>query len=96
MAKPELTDEEKLEEIRDKFRGGPRRKLKDFAQQIGVDYDELIFRTFDYLDNEESWNEGERFDGVSLPDGYWDWFELVTGRVVPADQRDYSIFSCAC
>ena len=92
----DLTDEEKLELIRDKFRGGPRKKIQEFADQIGVDFDALIIRTHDYIDRDELWNEGDRFDGVQLPDEYWDWFELVTGRVVPTDKRDRSIFSCSC
>lgn len=92
----ELTPEE-LEEIKDKLRGGPRLKLMEFADDIGVDYEELMSRARDYVtsDGYEYWSEGARFEGVDVPDEFWSWYELVTGEVVKPDLR-YSFFSCSC
>ena len=90
-----LTDEQKLELIRDKMRGGPMRRLMDYAESIGVNYDDLIESARAYLESGEYWNEGDKFDGAQLYDTFWSDYELVTGEIVPADQR-YSFFSCSC
>lgn len=90
-----MNDEEKLELIRDKMRGGPRRKIEEFATAIDVTYEELMEHCADYLEHGEYWSEGPKFDGVELPNEFWNWYELVTNNVVPADKR-WSFFSCSC
>lgn len=93
--KPPLTDEEKLELIRDKMRGGPMRRLMEFAEQIDVSYDDLIYSARAYLETGEYWNEGDKFESTDMPITFWSDYELVTGEVVPADKRDH-FFSCSC
>lgn len=88
--------EDELEKIRDKFRGYPRQKIEEFAASIDVDPDELIQRTREFLQSGEYWNEGDKFSGIhSPPEEYWDWYELVTGEVVPMNKRE-GFFTCAC
>lgn len=89
------TQEETLAEIKDRFRGGPRKKIQNFADSIGVGYEELLEHAKDYLDHDEYWNEGDRFESVDMPNEFWDWYELVTGTVVPPDKR-WGFFSCSC
>lgn len=93
----DLTDEEKLERIRDAFRGYPRKHLEDFAREIDVDYDELMWHARMYVrsNGDHWWSEGPKFESLDLPKDFWNWYELVTGEVVKQDLR-YSFFSCSC
>ena len=92
---PKSFDEDKLEEIRDKFRGGPMRKIRDLAQELDVTPEELLMHARGYLQYDDYWNEGDKFDGAEIPSEFWDWFELVEGTPVPANKRG-SFLSCAC
>lgn len=92
-----MTDEEKLERIRDTFRGSPRKNLEEFAESIDVSYEELMdnARMYVHSGGDHYWSEGPRFEGQDLPQDFWNWYELVTGEVVKQDLR-YSFFSCSC
>lgn len=82
------------EAMLDRIRGGPRKKIATLAEEIGIEYEALLKAAHDYIDTkgEASLNTGTNDD---FPDEFWNWFELVTGRVCPPDLR-YSFFSCAC
>lgn len=69
--------------------------LRDYADKMGVDYDDLIQHARDYLDHSAYWIEGGRFEGEGVPDAFWTHFEVVTGRAVEESQRR-SFFSCSC
>ena len=90
-----LTDKQKLELIRDKMRGGPMRRLMDYAESIEVSYNDLLNNAHMYVEYGEYWNEGDKFDGAQLYDTFWSDYELVTGEVVPVDKR-YDFLSCSC
>lgn len=72
-----------------------REFLEAYAISIGSDLDELLYRTRDYLLHDEYWNEGARFDGEYLPDGFWSYYEDYTNTKVE-DGKRYSFFSCSC
>jgi hypothetical protein len=69
--------------------------LRSYADQISVDYQELIVRTKIYLESGDYWSEGGRFEGERIPDEFWEHYENVTGKTVAADDRE-SFFSCSC
>jgi hypothetical protein len=69
--------------------------LRDYAATLREDYSKMLERTHEYLENDDYWSEGEKFEGERLPDEYWDHYQNVTGRMIPSDQR-YSFFSCSC
>lgn len=75
---------------------GPQLQLlQNFAHEIDVSYDELMQGAKDYLDHDEYMSDGGKFEGTSVPNGFWDAYEAVTGEVVPKDKKD-SFFSCSC
>ncbi|OJW21219.1 MAG: hypothetical protein BGO49_24715 [Planctomycetales bacterium 71-10] len=69
--------------------------LRDYAEGIPVDYDELMENAKSYLEHGEYWHEGDRFDGEFIPLEFWNHYEAVTGTSVPESKRG-SFFSCAC
>ncbi len=71
------------------------RWLESYAASIPVRYDELIENAGYYLEDEEYWCQGSRFDGVYLADEFWNHYQIVTGKSVPEDKRN-SFFSCSC
>jgi hypothetical protein len=89
------TEEEIAEDVADRLRGGPKRKIREWAESIGLSYEEVIQGAHGFLDHDDYISEGGRFEGVSLPTDFWDWFELATGRPVLANERGH-FFSCSC
>jgi hypothetical protein len=72
-----------------------KQRLMDFADSIGVDYDELLERADDFMRHGDYWSEGGRFEGTSIPDTFWDDYEKVTNTTVQPDNK-YNFFSCSC
>jgi hypothetical protein len=66
-----------------------------YAAAIGVSTGDLLWNAINYLRTGESWNEGDKFEGMSVPDGFWTVFRQLTGH--QADKgREGNFFSCAC
>lgn len=70
--------------------------LRDFAASIPAHYEDLMFHAKDWVENEEYWCEGGRFEGMSTPGEFWMHYESVTGTVVPAKRKEYGFFTCSC
>jgi hypothetical protein len=89
------TPEEIAAEVHDRLRGGPKRKMREFASSIELDFEDLMQRLHAYVDGDD---DGIHL-GVDTPydevPEMWDWFELITGKAVPASRRD-NPFSCSC
>jgi len=68
--------------------------LKEYAERIDVSYDDLMEHTKEYVDHGYSWSDGGKFEGESLPDGFWEHYEKVTGTEV--EDKTTSFFSCSC
>lgn len=66
-----------------------------WADEAGLDFDEIVAAANDYLDTSDYLIEGSRWDGFYIDDSFWDAFEVFTGRKVPSDDRG-SFFSCSC
>jgi hypothetical protein len=69
--------------------------LMDFANQIDISLDELIDGARDYAQRGEYMSEGEKFESVSIPKGFWEAYQAFTQEVVPAESQD-NFFSCSC
>lgn len=69
--------------------------IRDFAQNIPLDYHTLMEGADDYLKSGEYLSFGGLLEGGYVPDEFWDHYETVTGKTVPIDDRG-SFFSCSC
>lgn len=90
-------EEEAKEAALDRMRGGPRKYLKDLANECGMDLDHFMHELNNLV---ESHGHGITL-GIGTPfydvQHMWDCFELVTKKHVPAHVRNDSYpISCAC
>lgn len=69
--------------------------LEQFADEIGITCDALIEGATAFLDHGDMMVGGSNFEGISLPDRFWEHFETLTGRRVSEDDREH-FFRCAC
>lgn len=71
--------------------------VAEYAQtsDIGLDYSSLMKAADDFLNYCDYLCEGDRWEGVYLSEDFWDYYEIITGRNVPEDDRG-SFFSCSC
>lgn len=69
--------------------------IEQYARGAGVRYEELMFNAADHVRTGDYWTEeGGRFEGESVPDEFWDHYEIVTGAKV--EENSDNFFSCAC
>ena len=73
--------------------GDSKIRLRAFAEDIGVEYDELIERARYFQQTGDYWSEGGRFEGVNTYDEFWDDWKKVTGGEV---NDTGGFFSCSC
>lgn len=66
--------------------------IRDYAATVPIDYDELMQAARDYVDNDEYLVHGPRFEGVCLPEEFWDHYTKVTN--LPS--KPGSFYSCSC
>jgi hypothetical protein len=69
--------------------------INGFADNVGVDKDDLLSRAEEYLENGSLWVEGGRFEDVDVPDEFWDHYEVLKETRVSPSKRG-SFFSCSC
>mgnify|MGYP001562613129 CR=1 FL=1 len=69
--------------------------ISHWAMQNDIDFEDLMAAANRYIDYGDYWVEGGRFDGIYLPDEFWDHYEKCTGKVVDEDDKN-SFFSCSC
>lgn len=67
--------------------------MTEYAEGIDVTYDELMEHAKAHVDNGSYWVDGGKFEGESIPDGFWDHYEKITGEEVE-DRGNF--FSCSC
>ena len=86
--------------ITDEMRRNSRGWLERFAEDAHMNYDDVIFYAGDYLQTGECYVQygGEEARDASYLAGrvFWDHFEVVTGQVVPVDEKDSIPFLCSC
>jgi hypothetical protein len=97
-------DDQSARKVDDKettLKTASKRWLDDYAANLIVDLDDLIYHAREYVEDKRNggwgnfWIEGGRFEGVSLPEEFWDHFERYTGEKVTQNERGY-FFSCSC
>lgn len=72
-----------------------REWIYNFAQGVGLDYDELIEAAGDYLDHGDYLVKGGDLEGEYVPDEFWDHYEIIKKEKVEENDRG-SFFSCSC
>lgn len=65
--------------------------IRDYAEQIGVEYQELMDNANSYIKWGNYWCEGGRFESMRIPDEFWIHYEKLTG-----EKGEGSFFSCSC
>lgn len=93
---PPITEEdrEQAAKVAARLEGTSLRWLKDYADRLNVTYEDLLSNTEEYLAHGSYWCGGE-FEGESLPEGFWEHYQKVTGKKVEENKQD-SFFTCAC
>jgi hypothetical protein len=79
----------------DDSRSESERYLDVLAAKLGATRERLIEAAIEYVDYDEYWIQGGRFEGEWIPDDFWPHFEAVTGRKVDEGKRG-SFLSCSC
>jgi hypothetical protein len=69
--------------------------IRNYAADILVDYNELLQHASFWIESEDYWSEGSRFEGEYIPDEFWDHYQAVTGIIVPLEKQG-NFFSCSC
>jgi len=73
-------------------------RMKEFCHEIGERYDYIMAGAKAHLEHGE-YTYGEKdsgnLEGVSLYETFWDDYEVITGKVVPGNDRE-SFFTCSC
>lgn len=75
--------------------------LRQYAESYDETVEDLINAAHTYLDHNEYYYGQEedgyhgKFEGESVPDLFWEYFEIYTGRYVNNEDRG-SFFSCSC
>lgn len=75
--------------------------IADLADSVGISYQRLIDGAEDWVCSKKNdrWGEyivgGGEMEGESVPDEFWEHYEVVTGNEVLEEHRG-SFFSCSC
>lgn len=89
-------DEKTVKRVADEILLQPHRQyLTELANSLDVDPAELMHRADEYVQNGSYWIEGPKFEGVRLPQEFWDHYEKLRGTKVGEADRG-SFFSCSC
>lgn len=65
--------------------------IQEYADETGVDYEELMSAAENYLRFDNYWCEGGRFESEWVPDEFWTHYKNLTGK-----EGSGSFFSCSC
>jgi hypothetical protein len=94
--KPAEIDElQKADDMLDRMRGHPKKRLRELAAACHLSYDDLMDGLRAYAAGHADYIGLSTDTPHGTTEGMWDDYELVTGEVVPSHKR-YSPFSCSC
>lgn len=71
------------------------RWIEEFARSVNSTAGELMAAALNFISTGGYLNEGEKFEGIMVPDEFWDHYEKATGKTVDEDKRR-NFFSCSC
>lgn len=83
------------EESEDVLKQRAEVQLISIADTFGLSFNRLMRAAQEYLEDGTYLCEGGRWEGMYLPDEFWDFYEVYTGKIVPDETRG-SFFSCSC
>lgn len=69
--------------------------VTEFAEKLNTTYEELMDAAKEYLDNGDYFCDGGKFEGESIPDVFWEKYEIIMRESVPENSRG-SFLSCSC
>jgi len=72
-----------------------RKYIKQVGRRLGVSADRMIQAADDWLESQEYFVGGDRFEGKSVGDIFWNHYSVVTGKKVPESQRN-NFIDCSC
>ena len=80
-----------------KLKGNPAEEkwITDFAEGIGSTYGEIMQGADDYLSSGDYLVRGGTFEGYSIPDEFWDKYEIIKRTKIKDDDRG-TFLSCSC
>lgn len=75
--------------------------LREFAESVDADYDEMMDVATSRCGDSSAWNEryliqGGKWEGQGTPDEFWTHFTNVTGKKPNTPYGLPGIFSCSC
>jgi hypothetical protein len=87
----------KLEPTLYKLKGAvaEQKWVTDFADNVGSTYDEIMAAAESYLQSGDYLCRGGTFEGQSVPDEFWDKYEIIKRKRVEESDRG-TFFSCSC
>jgi len=97
---PQFEEEDRIAELEPTFmklKGHPAEEkwITDFANGIGSTYDEIMQGADDYLCSGDYLTRGGTFEGYSIPDEFWDKYEIIK-RIKIKDNDRGTFLSCSC
>lgn len=69
--------------------------IRDFAEQLGLTYTDLMDGASDWIRWGSYLNRGGLLEGEHVPDVFWSHYETVTGEQVKESDRG-TFFTCSC
>lgn len=69
--------------------------IETYAEDFGLEYQDLMTAADNYLSHGEYLIEGGRFEGERISDDFWIHYQNVTGKAIDPDSTG-NFFSCSC
>jgi hypothetical protein len=69
--------------------------ISDFAEGIGSDYNEIMEAADAYLQSGDYLCRGGDFEGYTIPDEFWDKYEIIKRKKVQGGERG-TFLTCSC
>lgn len=96
MEAPTPSDQAIISKVTDRLLfGAEKRLLQECAFDLDISYDDLVTAAQNYVEHGDYLSDGGKFEGASLPDGFWEAFERITRTQVPMEKQG-NFFSCSC
>lgn len=69
--------------------------MQEYCDRIDEDVADIMEAANDAVHHGGYYSKGGKFEGMSLPEEFWDHYYVLTGENVPEKER-HSFFSCSC
>lgn len=94
---PAFEEIEDLEKTFKRLKGAVAEEqwISDFAENIGSNYHEMMESAKEFLENGDYLVRGGTFEGVYIPDEFWDKYEIIKNATISSSDRG-SFLGCSC